>query len=98
MSLRENEQRRSRRALQAHRKEVERRPHKRHASTLATPFALTHPNQILTFRQWCRTCVGFLRSRGKMGVEAYAANGNLLGLFPDQPRAAAAISAREVVP
>ena len=45
-----------------------------------------------------RTCFGFLMPRGKMGVEAYAANGNLLGLFPDQPRAAAAISAREVVP
>jgi hypothetical protein len=59
MSLRENEQRRSQRALQAHHKQVQRRKQKRNPvqpkwSTLDAPLATSHPNQVLTFHEWCQ--------------------------------------------
>jgi hypothetical protein len=37
-------------------------------------------------------CIGFLLSRGRQGVEAFDAETRSLGLFPDQKRAAAAVS------
>jgi hypothetical protein len=36
--------------------------------------------------------------RGRQGVEAFDANERSLGIYPDRRTAAAAISAREVVP
>jgi hypothetical protein len=41
-----------------------------------------------------QTCIGFLLSRGKIGVEAFDADNNSLGIFPDQKSAADAVSAR----
>jgi hypothetical protein len=40
------------------------------------------------------TCIGFLLSRGKAGVEAFDADNNSLGVFSDQKSAADAVSAR----
>jgi hypothetical protein len=38
-------------------------------------------------------CVGFLRSAGPRGFQAYAAAGHLLGLFQDKQAAVEAITA-----
>jgi hypothetical protein len=63
MSLQEAEQQRrqqrSQRARRKHQKQNKRKrvKAKRRASTLDAPFtafATSHPNQVLTFRQWCR--------------------------------------------
>jgi hypothetical protein len=52
MSIRENEQRRSQRALRG--KQKQRTPVAPAWSALETPFAATHPNQVLTFFEWCQ--------------------------------------------
>jgi hypothetical protein len=39
-----------------------------------------------------RTCIGFLLSRGKLGHEAFTADGQSLGLFASVKLAAGAVS------
>jgi hypothetical protein len=39
-----------------------------------------------------QTCIGFLLSRGRAGVEAFNADNKSLGIFPDQKSAADAVS------
>jgi hypothetical protein len=41
-------------------------------------------------------CIGFMVLRGKCGVEAFDADGNSLGTFADQKRAADAVSTKAV--
>jgi hypothetical protein len=50
MSLRENEQRRPPRRLREH----ERQPARRDIHALAEPLSKSHPDQVLTFFEWCR--------------------------------------------
>jgi hypothetical protein len=50
MTLLEHEQRRSRHARRKHHKQVKREWQK---STLDAPLDMSHPNQVLTFREWC---------------------------------------------
>ena len=59
MSPRENELQRSRRALRAHHKQAKRKQQKRKPvppkwSALDAPLATSHPNQVLTFHEWCQ--------------------------------------------
>jgi hypothetical protein len=55
MSLLEVEQRRSRRARRKHQKQVKRRkPVQPKWSALDAPPARSHPNQVLTFHEWCQ--------------------------------------------
>src|SRR5262245_27891867 len=53
MSLLESEQRRSQRARRSHHKQVKRKQQKRR-SALDAPLATAHPNQVLTFFEWCQ--------------------------------------------
>jgi hypothetical protein len=39
-----------------------------------------------------RTCIGFLLSRGKLGVEAFDRHDRSLGIFPNMKAAAGAVS------
>lgn len=39
-----------------------------------------------------RLCIGFLLSRGKLGIEAFNADDTSLGLFPDQASAVNAVA------
>ena len=38
------------------------------------------------------TCIAFLYSRGRLGIEAFGADANSLGIFPDTKMAAAAVA------
>ena len=50
------------------------------------------PNLISVLRD-SHDCVGFVRSAGPRGFQAYDAAGQLLGLFQDKPAAIEAITA-----
>jgi hypothetical protein len=52
MSLRESDEQRSRHALHRYHKQQRRKPAQ--PSTLDAPLATSHPNQVLTFWEWCQ--------------------------------------------
>jgi hypothetical protein len=54
MSLLEAEQRRSRRGQRKHKQVIKRKPVQPKWSALDAPLATSHPNQVLTFVEWCR--------------------------------------------
>jgi hypothetical protein len=53
MTLREHELARSQRARRKHQKEIKRKK-KPPQHALDAPLSMAHPNQILTFIEWCR--------------------------------------------
>jgi hypothetical protein len=50
----EQRQRQSRRAQRKHRKQVKRKPVQPKRSALDAPLTTAHPNQVLTFFEWCQ--------------------------------------------
>ena len=54
MTLLESEQRRSRHAQRKQRRKTKRNRILPKWSALDTPFATSHPNQVLTFHEWCQ--------------------------------------------
>ena len=51
------------------------------------------PPRMISVLSSTNGCVGFLRSAGPRGFQAYDAAGQLLGLFRDKPTAVEAITA-----
>jgi hypothetical protein len=57
MTLLEHEQRRSQHARRKHHKRIkrnQRKPVQPKWSALDAPLAISHPNQVLTFHEWCQ--------------------------------------------